>query len=81
MDGPATAQVAEGLTVRDGTVPEGGALEGTGPVRMRWTIVMFVAALFRRGAIDRPGLVDHRDGAATHRIWRAAAVGGGPGLR
>lgn len=22
-----------------------------------------------------------RDGEATHRIWRAAAVGGGPGLR
>jgi hypothetical protein len=30
----------------------------------------------RRGAD-----VDHREGQAMHRIWRAAAVGGGPGLR
>ncbi|MGD6980721.1 hypothetical protein ACQCU5_13870 [Citricoccus zhacaiensis] len=34
------------------------------------------------GMGQRPGVgIDHREGQAMHRIRRAAALGGGPGLR
>jgi hypothetical protein len=40
-----------------------------------------LVGLFGRSPARAGAGVDQRDGEVTHRIWRGAAVGGGPGMR
>jgi hypothetical protein len=40
-----------------------------------------VVALLGRSAARAGAHVDQRDGEVTHRVWRGAVVGGGPGMR
>ncbi|QCU77201.1 hypothetical protein E7744_02440 [Citricoccus sp. SGAir0253] len=70
---------ADPATARRAGAVLAAAAEATGTPRRRsrgW--------LSRRGTAarrPRPVAPDPRDAEATHRIWRAAVVGGGPGLR
>ncbi|HRO31009.1 hypothetical protein [Citricoccus sp.] len=63
--GPSATRVGAAAQRRSGAGTGSGAGSGAGS-----------------GTGQRPGVgVDHREGQAMHRIRRAAALGGGPGLR